>query len=211
MYSIFKQGREDVCEIEKDGSWTREEEFKKFLVAAKSSEDEDPKNDFWTDGVKNIVTYTDPDFPEFMYRDTYYGGSESIHGIETISIRGIEIYALTYSDIEYVSFDDKIAECLANALTAGPKASPNNLRGADGTTDDSGRYAYHVWYNYLNGHITGTEIIIDREFILNDGHIRINGNNIIKAGDLSPSQLIWYAGLNDSVVFRCDFAGGLII
>ena len=204
MYGVFKQGREDVCEIEKDGSWTREEEFKKFLVAAKSAEYEDPRNDAWTDGVKNIITYTDPDFPEFMYRDTYYG-SESVHGIETISIRGIEIYALTYSDIEYVSFDDKITECLAKALTTGPKVSPDNLRGADGTTDDSGRYEYHVWYNYINGHVSGTEIIIDTECVLVDGNVKI------KVTDLSPAQLINYAGINDCIVYRCDFAGGMII
>lgn len=205
MYEIFKQGREGLCELE-NGHWTREEEFKKFIVAAKTNAYGQPDSDVWSEGQKTIINYNDPAFPDFSYRDTYYG-AESFRGIETISIKGVEIYALTYSGIEYRPFkeDNRIFECLSKALKAGPEASPDNLRGLDCITDNSGRYEYHVWYSYFNGHVIGTEIIIDTEGIL------VDGNNKIKGRDLAPSQLIWYAGKNDIVVFRCDFAGGFII
>ena len=195
MFNVFKKGREGLCEL-KDGKWTRADEMKKFLVEAKLHTYGQPDSDVYTNGLKTTINYTSDKFPDFHYRDRYFG-SEIFHGIETVSIRGVEVYALTYSGVEYVPFKDNpaIAECLSKALKAGPEASSDNLRGLDGTMDQSKRYEYHVWYNYVNGHISGTEIITDKDNFTCYQH---------------PASIL-LAGINGGIVYRCDFSGGLII
>ncbi len=198
LYEEFVKSRECLGEVE-DGRWTRLDDFKKFLVEAKTNGYGNKHASVATDGQKTTITYSSPEYPEFRYMDVYYG-TESFHGVETVTINGVEVYAMAYSGIEMVPFKENpgILECLGKALKEGPNKSPDNIRGLDGVIDSSGRYMYKVWYNNLiDGRTTGVETIIDTTLDSEDVKYGVTPISI-----LIPSKY---------VVFQCNFSGGFVL
>lgn len=202
LYEEFVKSRECLGEVE-DGKWTRLDDFKKFLVEAKTNGYGSEHASVTKDGQKTTITYSTPAYPEFRYMDVYYG-TESFHGVETVTINGVEVYAMAYSGIEMVPFKENpgILECLGKALKEGPNKSPDNIRGLDRVTDSSGRYMYRVWYNWLiDGRTTGVESIVDTA----------SGSDA-EYGVFIPSLCIQPKN-NDKpyVVFQCNFSGGFVL
>lgn len=197
IYDEFVKSRECLNEV-KDGKWTRLDDFKKFLVEAKTNGYGSEHASVTTDGQKTTITYSSPNHPEFGYIDVYYG-TESFHGVETVTINGVEVYAMAYSGVELEPFKENpgILECLGKALKEGPKKSSNNIRGLDRVTDSSGKYMYNVWYNHLiDGRTTGVEMIVDTS-LASDVKYGITPMSII----IPPKY----------VVFQCNFSGGFVL
>lgn len=201
LYDEFVKSRECLNEV-KDGKWTRLDDFKKFLVEAKTNGYGSEHASVTADGQKTTITYSSPTYPEFRYMDVYYG-TESFHGVETVTINGVEVYAMAYSGIEMVPFKENpsILECLGKALKEGPKKAPHNIRGLDGVTDSSGRYMYKVWYNWLfDGRTTGVELILDTT------------SDPDATYGFVPALLVPIKD-NDKpyAVFQCNFSGGFVL
>jgi hypothetical protein len=212
MVNSVEQMREKILSMATDDNIINHR-LQKFLVEAKLhgyGSATPPKDEFG----KRTIKYTNETYPEFTYIDEYVGG-EMFSGREVIMLDKTKpIYSLSYAGIEYKPFDEDraIFDCLAKALTLGPKNNPDNLRGEHVTYDEDGKYVYLVNYHYNGkGYVSGTEFIITieehRKLVnratsegLHDVDLLIKLMEECEANNTHP----------DYIVFRCDFQGGLV-